>query len=196
MRIRLHDLSLSIWTQLNDLPYPAYLLSMAVIGKQLAEIYADQFPEKGRLLARKTVDAVKTAYLSGEAAADDAWQLHLGWQQWLYDVDDPDNEADGSAEMFSAMITFDLLAMELAGKTPPRTALDQVTNAAELPDPRFPAPAEPRLVQIVPAEDWAEEDSPAVQLMRNFEEVARLAARQHNTGLLCDPDQFYSIAFG
>ena len=78
MRRRLHDLSLSIWTQLNDLPYPAYLLSMAVIGKQLTEIYADQFPEKGRLLAGKTVDAVKTAYLSGEAAADDAWQLHLG----------------------------------------------------------------------------------------------------------------------
>jgi len=196
MRIRLHDLSLSIWTQLNDLPYPAYLLSMAVIGKQLAEIYAHQFPEKGRLLARKTVEAVKAAYLSGEAAADDAWQLHLGWQQWLYDVDDPDNEADGSAEMLSAMITFDLLALELAGKVRLRTALDHVTNAAELPDPRFPAPAEPRLVKIVPAAGWAEEDSPAVQLMRKFEEVARLAARQHNTGLLCNPDQFYSIAFG
>lgn len=42
----------------------------------------------------------------------------------------------------------------------------------------------------------AEEDSPAVQLMRKFEEVAKLAARQHNTGQRCDPDQFYPIVFG
>jgi hypothetical protein len=195
MRIRWHDLGLSVERQLHDLPYPAYLLSMAVIGKQLAEIYADQFPEEGRLLAAKTIDAVKAAYLSGEAAADDAWQLHLGWQQWLYDVDDPDNEADGSAEMFSAMSRFDDLALELAGKILPRTASDGVTNAAKLPDPRFPAPAGLRLVRLDGAET-AEEDSPAVLLMRKFEEVARLAARQHNTGLLCDPDQFYSIVFG
>lgn len=194
MRIRLLDLGLSVGRQLHDLPYPAYLLSMAAIGKQLAEIYADQFPEEGRLLAGKTIDAVTAAYLSGEADADDAWQLHLGWQQWLYDVDDPDNEADGPAEMFSAMITFDSLALELAGKTAPRTAVDQVTNAAELPDPWCPAPAESRLVRV--GAESAEEDSPAVQLMRKFEEVARLAARQHNTGLLCDPDQFYSIVFG
>ena len=194
MRIRLLDLGLSVGRQLHDLPYPAYLLSMAVIGKQLAEIYADQFPEEGRLLAEKTIGAVKAAYLSGEAAADDAWQLHLGWQQWLYDVDDPNNEAHGSAKMFSAMITFDLLALELAGKTTPRTALDYVTNAAKLPDPRFPAPAGPRLVRV--SAETAEEDSPAVQLMRKFEEVAKLAARQHNTGQLCDPDQFYPIVFG
>lgn len=192
--MRLLDLGLSVERQLHDLPYPAYLLSMAVIGKQLAEIYADQFPEEGRLLAEKTIDAVKAAYLSGEAAADDAWRLHLGWQRWLYDVDDPKNEADGSAEMFSAMITFDSLALELAGKTPPRTALDQITNAAELPDPRFPGPAEPQLVLL--NAETTEEDSPAAQLMRKFEEVARLAARQHNTGLRCDPDLIHSVAFG
>lgn len=194
MSIRLLDLGLSVEQQLRDLPYPAYLLSMAVIGKQLAEIYGDQFPEEARVLAGKTVDAVKAAYLSGTADADEAWQLALGWEQWLYDVDDPNNEANGPAEMFSAMITLDSLARELAGKTPKRTALDQVTNAAELPDPRFPAPPGPRLVQLGTEE--AEEDSPAVQLMRTYEEVARLAVRQHDTGLLCDPDQFYCVVFG
>jgi hypothetical protein len=194
MRIRLLDLGLSVERQLHDLPYAAYLLSMAVIGKQLAEIYADQFPEKARLLAEKTVDAVKATYLSGTADAAEAWQLALGWEQWLYDVDDPNNEAHGPAEMFSAMITFDLLARELAGKVRPRTALGHVTNAAHLPDPRAPALAEPQLVRVGAEE--AEEDSPAVQLMRKYEEVARFAARQHNTGLLCDPDQFYSIVFG
>jgi len=194
--MRLRDLRLSVWTRLHDLPPAAYLLAMTVIGKQLAEIYADQFPEKGCLLAGKTVDLVKAAYLSGTGAAGDAWQVHLGWQQWLYDVDDPNNEADGSPEMFSAMITFDSLARELAGKTPLRTALDQVFNAADLPDPRVPVPAGPRLVQIVPSTVEADEDSPAVQLIRKFEEVARLAFRQHNTGLLCDPDQLYSIVFG
>lgn len=195
--MRLLDLQLSVEKKLRDLPYPAYLLSMVVIGKQLAEIYGDQFPEKARLVAGKTLDAVKAAYLSGTADADEAWQLALGWEQWLYDIDDPDNEADGPAEMFSAMITFDLLARELAGKVRPRTALNHVTNAAELPDPRVPAPAgPPQLERIVPAEDDADEDSPAVQLMRKYEEVARLAARQHNTGLLCDPDQLYSIVFG
>lgn len=194
--MRLLDLGLSVQRQLHELPYPAYLLSMAVIGKQLGEIYAGQFPQGGRLLAGRTVDAVKAAYLSGGAAADDAWQLHLGWQRWLYDVDDPNNEADGPAEMFSAMITFDLLALELAGKTRPYTARYYVTSAAQLPDPRIRAPAGPRLVQVVPAKDDADEDSPPVQLLRKFEEVARLAARQHNTGLLCDPDQIYSVVFG
>lgn len=194
MRIRLLDLGMSVQEQLRGLPYPAYLLSMAVIGKKLGEIYADQFPEEGRLLAGKTIAAVTAAYKSGEAAADDAWQLHLGWKQWLYDVDDPDNEADGPPQMFSAMITFDLLALELAGKTRPRVALDDVTNAAKLPDPRIPAPAGARLVQLGLEE--AEEDSPAVQLMRKFEEVGRLAARQHGTGRPCDPDQLYSIVFG
>lgn len=194
MRIRLRDLGLSVEQQLRDLPYPAYLLSMAVIGRQLAEIYGDQFPEKARLLAGKTVDAVKAAYLSGTADAGEPWQLALGWEQWLYDIDDPDNEADGPAEMFSAMITLDLLARELAGKTRPRTALDHATNAAELPDPRFPDPPGPRLVRLGTEE--AEDDSPAVQLMRRYEEVARLAARQHNTGLLCDPDQLWSMVFG
>ena len=194
MKIRLRDLGLSVERQLQDLPYAAYLLSMAVIGKRLAEIYADQFPEKARLLAGKTVDTVKAAYMSSTADADEAWQLALGWEQWLHDIDDPNNEAVGSAEMFSAMITFDLLARELAGKTRPRTALDQVTNAAHLPDPRILASAEPQLVRVGTEE--AEEDSPAVELMRKYEEVARLAARQHNTGLLCDPDWFYSIVFG
>jgi hypothetical protein len=32
--------------------------------------------------------------------------------------------------------------------------------------------------------------------MRNYEEVARLAARQHRTGLTCNPEQIYSIVFG
>lgn len=194
MRIRLLDLGLSVERQLQDLPYAAYLLSMAAIGKQLAEIYADQFPEKARLLAGKTIDAVKGAYLSGTADADAAWQLAVGWEQWLHDVDDPDNEADGSAEMFSAMMTFDLLARELAGKVRPRTALDQVTNAAHLPDPRSPASTQPQLVRVGTEE--ADEDSPAVQLMRKYEEVAGLAVRQVNTGLLCDPDQLWSIVFG
>lgn len=194
--MRSMNLRTSVWTQLHALPHAAYLLAMTLIGKQLAEIYTEQFPEKGRVLAGKTVDAVKAAYLSGEAVADDAWQLHLGWQQWLYDIDDPNNEADGPAEMFSAMITFDLLALELAGKVRPRTALNHVTNAAELPDPQVPAPAGPRLVRIVAANDEADENSPAVQLMRKFEEVARLAFRQHNTGLTCDPDQLYLVVFG
>lgn len=126
--MRLLDLGLSVERKLRDLPYPAYLLSMAAIRKQLAEIYTDQFPEKARLLARKTLDSVRAAYLSGTTDADAAWQLALGWKQWLYDVDDPDNEAHGPAAMFSAMMTFDSLARELAGKMRPRTALDQITR--------------------------------------------------------------------
>lgn len=167
-----------------------------MIGKQLAEIYADQFPGEGHLLAGKTIEAVKAAYLSGEAAAGDTWQLALGWEKLIKDNID-NYEVPGSAEMYSAMITFHSLAAELAGETPPRTAVEQVFNAAELPDPRVPAPAgPPQLIQIVPSTEEADESSPAVQLMRKYEEVARLAARQHNTGRLVDPDQLYSIVFG
>lgn len=187
--MRLLDLGLSVGQQLRDLPYPAYLLSMSVIGKQLAEIYADQLPGEGRLLAAQTADAARAAYL-GESVADDAWKLHKRWEKL---IEDP--ATDGPLGMFSAMYTFDMLACELAGKMPMRVALDQVTNAAKLPDPSALDLAEPQLIRIDPAQQ-ADESSPAVQLMRKYEEIARLAARQHNTGLVCDPDQIYSIVFG
>lgn len=188
--MRLMDLGLSVEQQLRDLPYPAYLLSMSVIGRRLGEIYADLLPREGRLLAAQTADAVKAAYLSGEAAGDEAWQLHRRWDEL---IEDP--ATDGPLGMFSAMYTFDMLACKLAGKMRRRGALGQGTNAAEVPDPSAPAPAAPRLVRIDAARQ-AEESSPVVQLMRKFEEVAMLAAPQHNTGLLRDPDQIYSIVFG
>ena len=91
--------------------------------------------------------------------------------------------------------TLDSLACELAGNQRPRAATDLVTNTANLPDPAAPEPAGPRLVRVDPARQ-ADESSPAVQLKRKYEEVARLAARQHRTGLTCDPDKIYSIVFG
>ena len=81
--MRLLDLQLSVERQLEDLPYPAYLLSMSVIGRQLQEIYAGLLPGEGGLLAGQTADAVKAAYLSGEAAADEAWQLHRRWEELI-----------------------------------------------------------------------------------------------------------------
>ncbi len=188
--MRLLDLGLSVGQQLRDLPYPAYLLSMSVIGRRLGEVYADFLPGEGRLLAAQTADAVKAAYMSGEAAADDAWQLHRRWEE-LFEHPGP----DGPLGMYSAMYTLDMLACELAGKMGPRAAISQVTNAAKLPDPMAPDLAEPQLVRIDPARQ-ADESSPTVQLMRKYEEVARLAARQHRTGLTCDPDQIHSIVFG
>jgi hypothetical protein len=188
--MRLLDLGLSVEQQLHDLPYPAYLVSMSVIGRRLGEVYADVLPEEGRLLAAQTADAAKTAYLSGEAPADAAWQLHCRWKEL---IEDPGTR--GPLGMFSAMYTLDMLAYELAGKIKPRAAIGQVTNAAELPDPLTPAPAGPQLVRIDPGQQ-ADESSPAVQLMRKYEEVARLAARQHGTGRTCDPNQIYSIVFG
>ena len=188
--MRLLDLGLSVGRQLDDLPYPAYLLSMSVIGRRLGEIYADLMPEGGRLLAAQTADAVKAAYMSGEATADDAWQLHRRWEELIKHPG-----PDGPLGMYSAMYTLDMLACEVAGKMGPRAAIGQVTNAAELPDPMAPDPAGPRLVRIDPAQQ-ADESSPTGRLMRKYEEVARLAARQHRTGLTCDPDQIYSIVFG
>lgn len=191
--MRLLDLQLSVEGKLRELPYRAYLLAMSVIVRRLAEIYAHVLPEEGRLLAVKTADAAKTAYLAGAPAAD-ARRLHQRWTQLIGDPDDPGNPIAGPLGMFCAMYTFDELAGELAGKMARYAALGQVTNAAKLPDPRVPAPAGPRLVRVGAEE--ADENSPAVQLMRKYEEVAALVARQHRTGLLCDPDQFYSVVFG
>jgi hypothetical protein len=175
---------------------PRFLRASANVAQQgqLAEIYADVLPGEGRLLAAKTTDAAKTAYLSGAPAADDALRLHQHWTELIGDPDDPGNPLDGPLGMLCAMYTFDELAGELAGKMARRGALGQVTNAAKLPDPRVPAPTGPRLVRL--GADEADENSPAVQLMRKYEDVARLAAHQHNTGLLCDPDQLYSVVFG
>jgi hypothetical protein len=188
--VRLLDLGLSVQRQLRDLPYPAYFLAMGVIGQELQDIYADLLPGDGDMLARQTVDTVKVAYLSGQATVDGAWQLHRRWEKL---IEDP--AADGPLGMFSAMYVFDLLACELAGKMKPRAAVGQVTNAAKLPAPAACEPVGLRLVRIDPAEQ-ADEGSPAVRLMRKFEEVTRLAARQHNTGQRCDPGQLHSVVFG
>ena len=188
--MRLLDLQLSVERQLRGLPYPAYLLAMSVIGRQLQESYADLLAGNGDLLARQTVGVVTAAYLSGEPAKDEAWQLHRRWEELIGDP-----ATDGPLGMFSAMYVFDMLACEVAGKVKQRAAVGQVTNAAKLPDPEACEPAGPRLVRIDPGKQ-ADESSPAVRLIRKFEEVARLAARQHNTGLLCDPGQIHSIVFG
>lgn len=184
--MRLLDLQISVSRQLEDLPYPAYLLSMSVIGRQLQETYADLLPGDGDLLARQTVDAVKAAYLSGEAARDEAWQLHRRWEEL---IEDP--ATDGPLGMFSAMYVFDMLACEMAGEIKQQAAIGQVTNAAKAPDQEADKPLGPQLVRIDPGRQ-ADESSPTVQLIRKFEEAARLAARQHNTGQRCDPDQFHS----
>jgi hypothetical protein len=184
------DLGLSVQRQLRDLPYPAYLLAMGVIGQELREIYAGLLPGEADMAAGQTVGAVRAAYLSGDAAVDGAWQLHRRWEKL---IEDP--ATDGPLAMFSAMYVFDMLACELAGKMKPRAALGQVTNAAKLPAPQAREPVGPRLVRIDPAER-ADEGSPAVRLMRKFEEVARLAARQHSTGQRCDPGQLHSVVFG
>jgi hypothetical protein len=188
--MRLLDLGLSVHRQLRDLPYPAYLLAMSVIGQELQEVYADLLPGEGDLLARQTVDAVKAAYLSGEAAGDGAWQLHQRWEKL---IEDP--AVDGPLGMFSAMYVFDMLACELAGKIRPGAAISQVTNAAKLPGPQAREPLKPQLVRMNPAAQ-ADESSPAVRLMRKFGEAATLAARQHKTGQRCDPGQFHSVVFG
>src|SRR5215470_13658143 len=145
--MRLLDLGLSVQQQLHDLPYPAYLLSMSVIARRLGEIYADVLPEEGRLLAAQTADAAKAAYLSGQAAADEAMQLD---RRWMDLIERPG--IDGPLGMYSAMYTLDMLACELAGNQRPRAATSQVTNAAKLPDPAAPGPAGPRLVRIDPAQ--------------------------------------------
>jgi len=79
------DLGLSVQRQLRDLPYPAYLLAMSVIGQELQDIYADLLSDDGDMLARQTVDAIKAAYLSGQAAVDGVWQLHRRWEELIED---------------------------------------------------------------------------------------------------------------
>lgn len=188
--MRLLDLELSIVRQLHDLPDPAYLLAMSVIGKHLLEIGGRFFPGEGRLLAAETVDAVKAAYRGEKPAGDGLWQLHQRWDP-LYEHPGPDSPPG----TYGAMETMDALGLELAGKAQPRCAAEVVTTAAELADPAPPGSDGPYLVRIDTARQ-ADESSPVVQLLRKFEEVARLAASQHRTGLICDPDRIYALVFG
>lgn len=96
--MRLLDLQLSVERQLRDLPRPAYLLAMSVIGQELQKIHADLLPGEGDRLAGETVDAVTAAHLSGEATAAGARQFHRRWEELM---EDP--AADGPLVMFSAM---------------------------------------------------------------------------------------------
>lgn len=155
--MRLLDLGLSVQGQLRDLPYPAYLLSMSVIGRRLGEVYADVLPGDGRRLAARTTDAARVAYLTGEAPADEAWRLHLGWEEL---IEAPGT--NGPLGMFSALYTFDMLSLELAGKMGRCAPLSQVTNAAKFPHPNEADPAGPRLVRVDPGAPADEQPGRAV----------------------------------
>jgi hypothetical protein len=190
--MRLLDLELSVERQLRDLPDAAYLLAMSVIGKHLAEICDGFFPGEVRLLAAQTVDAAKAAYRGARPAADDLLQLHQRWDPLWED----DSELNGPSGMYGAMDALDVLGLELAGKTAPHyAAAKAVACAAELADDVSTGSVGLRLVRITGGRQ-ADESSPAVQLLRKFEEVARLAATQHRTGPTCDPDQIYTVVFG
>jgi hypothetical protein len=189
--MRLLDLELSVERQLQDLPDAAYLLAMSLIGKHLAEICDPFFPGEVRLLARQTVDAVKAAYRGAGPAADDLWQLHQRWDPLWED----DSGLNGPSAMYGAMDALDVLVLELAGKVKPHYAATKaITCAANLADTVSAGSAGPRLVRLTGRQ--ADESSPEVQLLRKFEEVARLAASQHRSGLTCDPDRLYAVVFG
>jgi hypothetical protein len=190
--MRLLDLELCVERQLRDLPDAAYLLAMSVIGKYLAETCDGFFPAEVRLLAGQTVDAVKAAYRGARPAADDLVRLHQRWDPLL----EEDSGVTVPQAMFHAMDALDVLVLELAGKTEPHFAASSALACTDaLAEPVPPSSAGPRLV-LLTAPREADESSPEVQLLRKFEEVARLAASQHRTGLTCDPYQIYAVVFG
>jgi hypothetical protein len=188
--VRLLDLELAIGQQLRELPYPAYLCSMCTIGRQLQHEYADLLSERARALAAQTIEELNAACASADYVAAKAPALAQRWRELL---DGP--ATNGPVGLFSAMITFNLLARELAGEVRPRATLHYVDGAAsQLPDPGSCEPAGPQLIRDDPAET-ADEASPGVQLLRKFGEVASLAARHHDAGLPCDPERLRSAVF-
>jgi hypothetical protein len=188
--VRLLDLERAIGQQLRELPYPAYLCSMCAIGRQLQDEYANLLPEQARTLAAQTIAELNAACASADSAGAKAAALAQRWRELL---DDP--ATNGPVGLFSAMITFHLLARELAGQVRPRAALHYVDGAAsQLPDPGICLPTGPQLIRDDPAE-IADEASPGVQLLRKFGEVATLAARHHGAGLPCDPESLRSAVF-
>jgi hypothetical protein len=189
--VRLLDLELAVGRQLRELPHPAYLCSMCAIGGQLREAYADLLREEARALAAQTVEELRAACLSADSVVAGALALSQRWQELL---DDP--TTSGPVGLFSAMVTFHLLTLELAGEARPRAAVNYVDGAAsQLPDPGISLPPGPHLVRDDPAE-IADETSPGVQLLRKFGEVATLAGRRHDAGLRCDPESLRSAVFG
>jgi len=189
--VRLLDLELAVGRQLRELAYPAYLCSMCAIASQLREVYGDLLSKEGRALATQTVEDLRAACASADSVVAEAAALGQRWQELL---DDP--AANGPMGLFSAMVTFHLLARELAGEVRPRAALHYVDGAAsQLPDPGISLPTGPQLVRDDPAE-IADEASPGVQMLRKFGEVAALAGRRHDAGLRCDPERLRSAVFG
>lgn len=189
--VRLLDLELAVGRQLRELPYPAYLCSMCAIGRQLQDEYADLLSEQAKTLAAQTIEELNAACASTDSVAAKAAALGQRWQELL---DDP--ATNGPMGLFSAMVTFHLLARELAGEVRPRAALHYVDGAAsQLPDPRISPPTGPQLVRDDPAE-IADETSPGVQLLRKLADVAALAGRRHDAGLRCDPERLRSAVFG
>jgi hypothetical protein len=189
--MKLLDLEVLVGARLSELSYPAYLCAMCVIGMQLHEVYAELLSKQSAALVEQSIEVVKSAYLGADDVASEAARIA---QLWWEVLDDP--KAIDPVGLTSAFVTFQLLLRELAGETRPRESLEYVTSAAaDLPDPRFPEPSGPHLVLTLHSPP-VDEGSPGVKLLRKFEEVASLAARQDGTGVTCDPVQLHALIFG
>lgn len=193
MSVRLLDVQLSVTRQLRELPYPAYLCSMYLIGGEIRRAYLGLLSSRAQELSQQTLDAVRLAARSASSSNSDSALGSGLFHQWEQLRKDP--AEDGPAGWFAAVITFCDLSGEISGELEPRAGLMYLTDtAADLPDERA-APEKARLVEISPDEQ-ADEASPKVQMLRWFGRVAQLAAARVGQGLACDPDEILSAMAG
>jgi hypothetical protein len=189
--VRLLDLEKFVVKRLGELPYAAYLCSMCVIAAEIRAAYFGLLSANGRVLSSQTIDVAGRAARSGASRGNDRHRELFGaWQRLIADPAE-----DGPAGWFAAVYTFRDLAGEIAGERAPWAALEWVTGtAADLPEAE-PTDSGPRLVGITLREEVSE-DSPTVQMLRNFEQVAGFAAELAQQERPCDPDAIRSAVIG
>ncbi len=190
--MRLRDFQMSIVRRFRELPYPAYLCSMAVILGELRESYKPFLSDRGLSLSSQTVDAARLAVQPGNPGVGEmATGLMLEWRQL---IDDP--EEDGPKGWFPLTYTFEAFTGEMAGKLKQYAAVEHVTDAAaELPVEAVSVSRAGRLVQIDYDEEL-DEDSPGGQMLSKFVSAIRFAEEKVGNGASCGIDELRAAVFG
>jgi hypothetical protein len=190
--MRLMDFQMSIVRRFRQLPYPAYLCSMAIILDELRESYRPFLTDRGLSLSSQTVDVTRlAAQPGGPGVGEIAAKLVQEWRQLM---DDP--QEDRPEGCFSLKHTFHSFAGELAGEWRHYAAVEYVTDAAaELPIEVTTVSRPGQLVKYDYDEE-VDEDSPGVQMLRKFISVIRFAEEKVSNGMPCEPDEFRAAVFG
>jgi hypothetical protein len=171
--MRVYDASDSIYSRLVTLPWhPSYLAAMWIICGELQSLYAPWINDDEVPLMASTMELVREVVISGESplAAGRASELAVAWER----VTDA-RRAEAPGGLLNVLVTFEIIAEEIALDRGQHDAADWVTNAARH---RWRDWDEPGPI-ILNSDEQVDDSSPMAQTLTLFGRIVSEVAAMH-----------------